>query len=49
MMSVGFGAMDTDFSYKGETYHYPSGIAHFLEHKLFEAAQERMLLYSSVN
>lgn len=39
MMSVGFGAMDTDFSYKGETYHYPSGIAHFLEHKLFEAAQ----------
>ncbi len=39
MMSVGFGAMDTDFSYKGKLYHYPSGIAHFLEHKLFEAAQ----------
>ena len=31
-----FGAMHTHFELEGETYHVPAGIAHFLEHKMFE-------------
>ena len=31
-----FGAVHTDFELDGKTYHVPSGIAHFLEHKMFE-------------
>ena len=31
-----FGAIHTDFELEGETYHAPAGIAHFLEHKMFE-------------
>lgn len=31
-----FGGADTDFEYGGKTYKTPLGIAHFLEHKLFE-------------
>ena len=31
-----FGAVHTDFELDGKTYHVPAGIAHFLEHKMFE-------------
>lgn len=31
-----FGAMHRDFILEGKTYHMPAGVAHFLEHKLFE-------------
>ena len=31
-----FGAIHTDFELDGKTYHVPAGIAHFLEHKMFE-------------
>ncbi len=31
-----FGSIHTDFSYGGLEYHVPAGIAHFLEHKLFD-------------
>ena len=31
-----FGAIHTDFELEGKTYHAPAGIAHFLEHKMFE-------------
>ncbi len=31
-----FGAIHTDFTLEGNTYHTPAGVAHFLEHKLFE-------------
>ena len=31
-----FGAIHTDFEMDGKTYHAPAGIAHFLEHKMFE-------------
>ena len=31
-----FGSIHTDFSYGGQEYHVPAGIAHFLEHKLFD-------------
>ena len=31
-----FGSIHTDFELEGKIYHVPSGIAHFLEHKMFE-------------
>ncbi len=31
-----FGAIHTDFELEGKIYHTPAGIAHFLEHKMFE-------------
>ena len=31
-----FGAIHTDFELEGKIYHAPAGIAHFLEHKMFE-------------
>lgn len=31
-----FGAIHTDFVLDGQEYHVPAGVAHFLEHKLFE-------------
>ena len=31
-----FGSIHTDFRLDGETVHTPAGIAHFLEHKMFE-------------
>lgn len=31
-----YGSVDTDFQVDGEQLHVPAGIAHYLEHKLFE-------------
>ncbi len=31
-----FGAIHTDFALDGSQYHVPAGVAHYLEHKLFE-------------
>ena len=31
-----FGSVHTDFEWNGEIVHAPAGIAHFLEHKMFE-------------
>ncbi|MBE6946709.1 MAG: insulinase family protein [Ruminococcaceae bacterium] len=31
-----FGSVHTDFQLDGQEYHVPAGIAHFLEHKMFE-------------
>ena len=31
-----FGSIHTDFRLEGKEYHVPAGIAHFLEHKMFE-------------
>ena len=31
-----FGSVHTDFRLDGQDYHVPAGIAHFLEHKMFE-------------
>ena len=36
MMIVNFGSLDTKFTYEGQSKEYNEGIAHFLEHKLFE-------------
>lgn len=32
-----FGAIDRDFRVDGKTVHLPAGVAHFLEHKMFES------------
>ena len=34
-----FGSVHTDFEWEGKEYHAPAGIAHFLEHKMFELPQ----------
>ena len=31
-----FGSIHTDFQLEGKQYHVPAGVAHYLEHKLFE-------------
>ena len=31
-----YGAIHTDFSFEGREYHSPAGVAHYLEHKLFD-------------
>ena len=36
-----YGAVHTAFSFGGETYRAPDGIAHFLEHKLFDMPGQR--------
>lgn len=34
--AVDFGSVHTDFTFAGENYHVPAGIAHYLEHKMFD-------------
>ena len=36
-----FGSIHTHFSFEGKEYNVPAGIAHFLEHKLFDMPDER--------
>jgi len=36
-----FGAVHTDFELDGQEIHVPAGIAHFLEHKMFDLPGER--------
>lgn len=37
MLTVGFGSLDNSFTTEtGEIFSYPEGVAHFLEHKVFE-------------
>ncbi len=37
--SVDFGSVHTGFSFEGKHYEVPAGIAHYLEHKMFELPQ----------
>lgn len=34
--ATNFGAIHRDFELEGQMYHTPAGVAHFLEHKMFE-------------
>ena len=36
-----FGSIHTDFTLEGREYHVPGGIAHFLEHKMFDLPGHR--------
>lgn len=36
ILTTRFGSVNTEIKVNGQIKHYPSGIAHFLEHKLFE-------------
>ena len=36
-----YGSIHTDFLLEGKEYHAPAGIAHFLEHKMFDLPGER--------
>ncbi|MBM7617131.1 putative Zn-dependent peptidase [Weissella uvarum] len=37
-LTVDFGGRDTQFNWQGQAYHQPTGIAHFLEHRMFGQA-----------
>lgn len=41
-----FGGIDLEFKVDNETYKVPSGVAHFLEHKLFEQDENPFQFYS---
>ena len=51
IMTVHFGSVDTHFIPRGlkQARHYPAGIAHFLEHKLFEDEDGEDLLQKFVD
>ena len=36
-----FGSIHTDFAFEGREHHVPAGVAHFLEHKLFDMPGDR--------
>jgi len=36
-----YGSIHTDFTFEGETHHAPAGVAHYLEHKLFDMPGDR--------
>lgn len=36
-----YGSIHQDFIYEGEKYHVPAGIAHYLEHKMFDLPGDR--------
>ena len=36
-----YGSIHTDFTLEGKEYHTPAGIAHYLEHKMFDLPGER--------
>lgn len=36
-----FGSVHTDFTLDGQEYHTPAGVAHYLEHKMFDLPGER--------
>ena len=39
-LAVDFGSIDTDFTLNGQNYSMPAGIAHYLEHKMFDLPGE---------
>ncbi len=43
MLATNFGAIDRTFTMDGVTYDTPAGVAHFLEHKMFEDADGNAL------
>ena len=43
MLATNFGAVDRTFTMDGVTYDTPAGVAHFLEHKMFEDADGNAL------
>ena len=36
-----YGAIHTDFTFEGREHHVPAGVAHYLEHKLFDMPGDR--------
>lgn len=36
-----YGSLHTDFTLEGQAYHAPAGVAHFLEHKMFDLPGDR--------
>ena len=36
VLGVNYGSVDMDYSLDGQVYHTPAGVAHYLEHKMFD-------------
>ncbi|KXT77762.1 peptidase, M16 family [Streptococcus sp. DD13] len=51
ILSVGVGSIHTTIPLRDGIFHYPAGIAHFLEHKIFELADHKdaMQEFSKLN
>ena len=45
MLVTKYGGRDINFSIDGKTYNTPTGIAHFLEHKMFERDEDPFAFY----
>jgi predicted Zn-dependent peptidase len=43
LFATNFGSVDSSFTLEGEKIHTPDGVAHFLEHKMFEDADGNAL------
>lgn len=39
--TVDYGSIHTEFDFEGKEYHMPAGVAHYLEHKLFDMPGDR--------
>lgn len=48
-LAVNFGAIDTDFTLDGKKYRVPDGIAHYLEHKMFDLPDENAMNLFAAN
>ncbi len=44
-LAVDYGSIDTDFSVDGKAYHTPAGVAHYLEHKMFDMPNNGNAMY----
>ncbi len=48
-LAVNFGAIDTAFTLDGKKYRVPDGIAHYLEHKMFDLPDENAMNLFAAN
>lgn len=44
-LAVNYGSIDTRFSVGGLSHHTPEGVAHFLEHKMFDMPNDQNAMY----
>ncbi len=42
-LAVNFGSIDTSFTLEGKKYRVPDGIAHYLEHKMFDLPEDNAM------
>ena len=48
-LAVDFGSIDTNFTLEGKSYCMPAGIAHYLEHKMFDLPEDNAMNLFAAN